>query len=306
MTTKIKWWYYAIAIIPPLCGAGNNVVAKYIHTEIQPLYLAYYRWLVALLVLLPFCLKDFYKEKDLIIKNFPILLIIASLGVSIHNTLVYYASHHTTSINMSIILSLFPIFVFIFSRLLLKTPLTLKHFFSILLSFTGTVIIVSKGHILNAIEGSFHNFGDYLILMAAINWGLYSVCIKLKPNELSAKSLFSNVVLGVMVLSPFYFYQTLTANVQTVFSFEIILILLFLGIVVSVIGIACYNFGTFHLGPNMMSLIFYVAPIFNILLAVIFLNEQLEYYHLIGIAFIFTGINMPLFLNYLCRPKAYV
>jgi len=91
--------------------SGNFIIARGLNESIPPISLAFWRWVVAVIVFLPFALKPLIDEWDILKENIPYLSVTALLGITIFNTLIYFAGHTTTAINLSLISITFPIFI---------------------------------------------------------------------------------------------------------------------------------------------------------------------------------------------------
>ena len=74
--------HYLLLILAVLFWSGNFVVSRGIINEIPPMTLAFWRWTIALLIILPFALKPIMRQKHLIRQNWKILTVLAILSVS--------------------------------------------------------------------------------------------------------------------------------------------------------------------------------------------------------------------------------
>jgi drug/metabolite transporter (DMT)-like permease len=77
-------------------------------------------------VCLPFALKPLIVEWDIIKEHIPYLSITSLLGITIFNTLIYFAGHTTTAINLSLISITFPVFIVILSRIFFRESITVN------------------------------------------------------------------------------------------------------------------------------------------------------------------------------------
>lgn len=111
---------FGFALLATALWLGNFVVASGFSNSIQPFTLSFYRWLVATLIFTPFALKSVKRDCAAIRVHFPYLVLTAVLGVSIFNTLIYYAGQTTTAVNLSLIALIFPIFILLISAIVFK------------------------------------------------------------------------------------------------------------------------------------------------------------------------------------------
>jgi len=136
---------------------------------------------------LPLALKSLIAEREILKNNLPYLLITSLLGITIFNTLIYLAGHTTTAINLSLISITFPVFIVIFSRIILGELITLNRAVGIILVILGVVILISRGDFSRILSISFA-IGDVWMLMAAIIFAIYSILLRHKPKQLSSPS----------------------------------------------------------------------------------------------------------------------
>lgn len=292
LPSHIRWWYIIVAIIPAIAGAGNFVAAKIVVENIPPITLNLLRWLVALAFLLPFTLTSVVTERKIIFSNIKILSLIGLFGITLFNSAIYTASHYTMAINLGMLANIFPVFVLVIAHFFLKEKAGLIHVIATLLCLFGSYIIIGKGEVPNS-SSIMGNPGDYLALLAALIWALYSVSIRYKPQNLSFPSFVtSTVLLGTIFIVPLWIWEVSTHDINLIFNLETILAILYLGLFVSVIGLLCYNFSILKLGANLTSVIFYLSPIFNIMLSQYILGEEFTRFHLFGVIMILVGINM--------------
>lgn len=269
--------------------SGNFVVASGLSDSIQPFTLSFYRWLVATLVFTPFAYKSVKRDWAAIRIHFPYLLIIAVLGISIFNTLIYYAGRTTTAINLSLIALTFPIFILIISAIVFKERITLVKILGIVIVLMGVGLIISKGNPAQLLDLTF-NAGDPLMLLAAFIFAVHSLLIKNKPKKISIISLqYTTFFIGMMVLFPFYLIGD-GGDIGFEPSFPVIGAILYIGIFSSLVSFVSWNKAIDKIGASSAGMIYFLMPLFSGLVAWVLLNEELKSYHLISAVLIITGI----------------
>lgn len=308
MTHEAKWWYYLIALIPPFMGAVSYVLSKYVINDISPISLLFYRWLVALIIITPLGIKPFLTEIINIRANLRILFIIAISGVTLFNLFVYYALQYTTSTNTSIIISIFPMFVLALGVIINHDKLKKSQLYSIIFSFIGALIIVSHGRILEGLSALFSNVGDVMALAAALCWAIYVFAVKFKPTNLSFRSFaYSTFLIGTILIFPLYLVDVFYLNHTFELSILNVSVIFCLGFGVSIVGMMSLNLSILKVGSNTAAILFYLAPLFTAIMAVMILGEKLQYFHFIGMLSILLGINFPLIARFFAyKNQAYV
>ena len=280
---------YLFLILSTLFWSGNFVLSRGIAEIIPPFSLAYFRWIAAFLILLPFTFRLIYRHHHLILKYIRYLLVLAFLGVAAFNTLIYSAMHYTTAINAVLVTSFIPILILIISSAAYKEKPTRIQLIGIMVSICGIAMIILKADINRLIQLSF-NKGDLLVLTAAFTWAAYSVLLRNFPNELHPLVFLQSIIfLGLIIMTPFYlveFYSKggFPLNLSTVGS------ILYVGLFASVLAFICWNRAVREIGAANAGPFVHLMPVFGTIFAIIFLGEKVAYYHLIGITLVFMGI----------------
>ena len=118
-------------------------------------------------------LKNFlsYTKSQIFISFF-----LGLLGTCVYYLLLYYAYAHAKGLEVLVIQYTWPIFVTIFSVLILKEHVTPRTYAATLIGFLGIVIAVSKGNIAQINLSNLYL--DLLVIIAACTFGLFSVLSK--------------------------------------------------------------------------------------------------------------------------------
>ena len=101
-------------------------------------------------------------------------------GIGAFNTLQYWALEHTQALNTLLLQSAGPLFVAVWSLILLGVRLTLAQAGGIALSLTGVLVILLHGD-LTRHRGIDFNQGDLIFTAALLIFGLYSVMSLKRP-----------------------------------------------------------------------------------------------------------------------------
>ncbi len=286
---------YFCALAATLIWSGNFIVARGLSESVPPVSLAFWRWIVAVLVFLPFALKPTLREWPFIRKNLTYLCVTAFLGVTVFNTLIYIAGHSTTAINLSLIAITFPMFVIIFARVFLGEALNLNKILGIILVVLGVLLLVSKGQLANLSELVLAR-GDLWMLIAAISFAAYSILVKSKPVELSGWTFqFSTFIIGLLFLLPFYLWEANRSDFSIwQVNIQALSAILYVGVMASLIAYIIWGKAIEILGPSQCSLVYYTLPVFSGLAAYLFLDEQIGMIHLGSMLLILMGVLLAL------------
>lgn len=280
---------YGLLMLAPLFWAGNAVVGRYIHEQIPPVSLSLFRWLTALAVLLPAALPTLRSQLPLLLRQWKLITLLGLSGVTLFQTLLYTALQSTAAINTVFIQTMTPAVIVVFARLLLHERVSAAQVAGIVVSFTGTMVLIARGSP-SALLSLQLNRGDLWMLAAVPAWALYSVLLRRLPAGLRHSALLSAIILcGLVMLSPLYVWERVHGAVAE-FDRATVLSILYVGLFPSVVAYSCWNRGIARVGANRAALFMHLMPVFGAVLAVAFLGEHLHLFHFVGAALIFSGI----------------
>ncbi|MDF2530252.1 MAG: protein of unknown function transrane [Gammaproteobacteria bacterium] len=273
----------------PLMWSGNFIVGRTMHAEVPPFALGFYRWILVVIILLPFVIKSLPSFWSEIKQHWFGLTCLSVLSIVINSPVFYLGLHFTTVINASLVYSTVPALILLLSAFLLKDSLTGLKLLAICISMLGIVIIMTQGHPAILLKLQFDR-GDLFILMAALSWALFSVYLKVfKTNLPPLLFLFVTSVIGSILLFPCYVIEH-AMGYHSVFNLQTGMGLFYASAFSSVLGYTAWNLGIAKKGPATAGYFFNLLPVYSTILAVIFLGEQLHVYHIFGISFVLLGI----------------
>ena len=282
---------HLLLVLTTLFWSGNFVVARAVHLSIPPLSLSFSRWLLALLILLPWVWKPLRQDWPIIRRHWSLLLLLALLSVVSFNTCVYFGLQHTSATNGTLLQAVIPVAVMGLSALLLSVRIQAQQWLGVAISILGVAWVVSRGQPV-ALFGLTFNQGDLWILAAVLSWALYTVALKWRPDGLSDRGLLgTTVVLGVLMLLPLYLWELQRLG-PIALSTQNLLALGYVAMFPSVLAYFFWNYGVARLGAAQAGLFIYLMPLFGMGLAILFLGERPQLYHLLGLVLVIGGIGL--------------
>ena len=254
--------------------------------------MAFWRWVLALLLLLPFVLRPMYEQRALLRANWVRLALLGVLGVGCYNTFLYAALQTTTATNGVLINSMTPLLIVLIGRVLFGVtddgPAAGRH-----PAVAGGIVgIVSRGDIAVLMQLDF-NQGDLLLVGGALTWALYTVLLRWRPAGIDTLAFLGAAVVGgiVLLMLPLYLVELASGRVA-VWNAATGAGMVYFAVFPSILSYLFWNRGVQQVGANRAGLFLYLVPVFGVVLAVTFLGERLHIFHLAGAALIFTGIAM--------------
>ena len=281
---------YLLLTLTALFWAGNAVMARALHNLLPPATMAFWRWVLALLLLFPFVLRPMYEQRTLLRDNWVRLALLGVLGVGCYNTFLYAALQTTTATNGVLISSITPLLIVVIGRALFGVRMTHRQQAGIILSLAGVVGIVSRGDIAVLAQLDF-NHGDLLLVGGALTWALYSVLLRWRPAGIDTLAFLGAAVVGgiVLLMLPLYLVELASGRVA-VWNAATGAGMVYFAVFPSILAYLFWNRGVQQVGANRAGLFLYLVPVFGIVLAITFLGERVHLFHLVGAALIFTGI----------------
>ena len=289
---SVRTWFtnqpYLLLSFTALFWAGNAIVGRLAAGHIPPVTLAFLRWALALLTILPFAWIHFRRDWPVIRSRLGLMTMLSVTGISAFNTLQYWALEYTQALNTLLLQSALPLFVAVWSLILLGVRLTLAQAFGVILSLAGVLTILLHGD-LTALAGIAFNKGDLIFIVALVIFGFYSV-LSLKRPAIHALSFVAFTFgCGAACLIPLLVFELWTRPVMALNAANL-LTLLYVAIFPSTLAYLCFNRGVQLIGANRAAPFFHVVPVFGAAMAIVFLGESLQPFHVVGFALVLVGV----------------
>jgi drug/metabolite transporter (DMT)-like permease len=279
---------YILLSITALCWAGNAIVGRLAAGQIPPVTLSFLRWSLAFLIILPMAWKHLKRDWPTIRASLGLMIFISVTGIAAFNTLQYWALEHTTALNTLLLQSAVPLFVAVWSLFLLGVRLTLAQAIGVALSLTGVLVILLHGD-LTALAGIAFNKGDVIFTVALVIFGLYSVLTLKRPKIHSLSFVGFTFGCGAACLIPLLVVELLSRPVMQLNTANL-LSTFYVAVFPSTVAYLCFNRGVQLIGANRAAPFFHVVPLFGSAMAIVFLGERPQLFHVIGFVLVLTGV----------------
>jgi drug/metabolite transporter (DMT)-like permease len=279
---------YLLTAVAPLCWGGNIVLARGVVDIIPPVSFAFWRWAIAFVILLPFAWRPARQDWSRVVKSWKIMSALSILGISFFNTLLYTAVHTTTAINGAMIQTTMPAVIILATRVMFRERVTGLQILGVAICIFGAFIVILRGRWDTLLGMSFAT-GDILMIGAVILYALYSVLLRRRPAVHPLSFLIYTFGLGLLFLLPLYLWE-LAGSATMDLTLPVILSVLYVAVFPSIVAYFFWNRGVEVLGANRTGLFINLIPVFASILAILFLGEILQAFHVIGLVLIFSGM----------------
>ena len=288
---------YFMALLATVVWSGNFIVARGLSEVYTPISIAFFRWLIATIVVFPFALPYLRRDYKLLLAQWRLILILSFIGVTLFNTLIYLAAHFTSALNLSLFAITAPLYVVILNRIVFREQLSIRQIVGFIILISGLLVLLSKGDPTTLLQLKF-NKGDLLMAIAASIFGTYSVLVKLKNPSIGNLSFVSaTFILGELMLLPFFIGEQLLFTPEISFDANHIIQLLYIGIGPSIISFYLWNKSIISIGSTKAATIYNMLPVFSAFFGILILNEPILVAQLISAIIIVIGVLLVIRSN---------
>ena len=279
---------FGLLTLAVLAWSGNVLLGRALHQEIPPVALAFWRWALATVLLLPFAWRHLWRDRGALWGGWPLLLLLSVLGVSTFNTLLYHAAHSTTATNIALMQTAMPAGIVALDLILFRRRPAGRGVAGAFLAMAGAAVVVLRGDprsllALDLVEG------DLWMLVAVLAYALYSVLIPRRPRSHMLAFLGATFVVGTVLLLPVFLWERAVQGPHP-WSAGVAAAILYVAVFPSILAYFFWNRGVEVVGPGQTGLFICLMPIFTAALAVPLLGERLAPFHLAGFVLIVAGI----------------
>jgi drug/metabolite transporter (DMT)-like permease len=279
---------YLLLSMTSLFWAGNAVVGRFAAGRVPPMTLSLLRWVIAFALVLPFAWPHLRRDFGAIRAKMPVMLALSATGIGAFNSMQYAALEHTTALNVLLLQSIGPLFVAVWSLLLLGVRLTVAQGIGIVLSICGVITILTQGDPA-LLFGIRLNGGDLLFLLAMVVFAFYSALSLKRPAVHPLSFAAFTFGAGALCVVPAFAWEMATRAAMAL-TLPNLLTIGYVSIFPSVLAYLCFNRGVLLIGANRAALFLHLVPVFGSVLAIVFLGERPTLSHFIGYALVIAGI----------------
>jgi drug/metabolite transporter (DMT)-like permease len=279
----------ALLWVVPALWSSNYLIARLAHGVILPHQLAFGRWALALLLMLPFVGRGLAGRGEVWRREWPQLLALGALGIWICGAWVYLGGQTTSATNIALIYAATPVAITVAGVKLLHERMSLAQRAAVASALAGVLFVIAKGDPGRLLAVRFVR-GDAWIVAAAMSWTAYSVLLKRWPSALGpGQRLVAIIAGGLLVLLPFTLWEVATQPAPPLGARALLLVVL-AAVLPGALSYGAYSFLQRELGASRTALLLYLAPVYGALGAWLVLGEVPDWTHAAGAALILPSI----------------
>ena len=216
--------------------------------------------------------------------------ILGFLGITFHQWLQSTALLTIQANTTGWIVSTIPIFMALLGWLALKEKLRWLQWTGILLSAFGVLLVVTRGDLVLLAAGKIWTLGDFLILVSAPNWAVFSVVSRRGLQKYPATlMMFYVMVFGWLFTSILFFAQGGLSQIGRI-PWDGWAGIAFLGIFCSGLAYIFWYHALQALPVAQTGTYLYIEPMITVIVAALILGEHLYIATLLGGVLILVGV----------------
>ncbi|KAF0106695.1 MAG: DMT(drug/metabolite transporter) superfamily permease [Anaerolineaceae bacterium] len=225
-------------------------------------------------------------------KDWPYLALLGFLGITFHQWLQSTALVTAQATTTGWIVSTIPVFMALLGWLVLKERLRWLGWAGILLSTFGVLMVVTRGDLSLFVSGTFGTAGDFLVLVSALNWAVFSVLSRRGLEKYPATLMMFYVMAFGWLFSSVLFFAAGRPVQPGPVPWDGWAGIAFLGIFCSGLAYIFWYDALQSLPVAQTGAFLYLEPMVTVIVAAIILGEELAPVTLLGGALILAGVWM--------------
>ncbi len=281
---------YLKLLLTAVFWGGTFVAGRSLAQNVGPFSAAFFRFAIASVFLVLLAWK--VEGKITLIKKRQILpvFLLGLTGVFCYNLFFFKGLKLIEASRAAIIIANNPIFITLFSAIFFKEKLNTLKITGILISVSGAIIAISRGDVLEILQGNL-GLGEFYIFLCVVSWVIFSLLGKVVMSDLSPlSSVTYSSITGTILLFPPALREGLADCIY--YSISDWWNIFYLGFFGTVLGIVWFYEGINQIGPTKAGLFINFVPISAILLAFFILGEPLTLSLLIGTILVTCGVYL--------------
>jgi drug/metabolite transporter (DMT)-like permease len=275
---------------------ASFVAAKLALGEMSPLHLVLARAVFATvaLIIIQGSHGDWRWVATLSRREWARFVILTLVSVFIHQLAQMFGLQRTTAINSSLLITLAPVFMFVFSVLFFRERVTALKVLGFVVAIAGSVMVITRGDLGSLWDQAGSLAGDLLVIVSAIGWAVYSLLGK----EL-AGTYSPTAVVGLVFASSLPILFTVAAlgggeplsRLQVV-SWRAWTAVAFLGWLCSALGYVLWYSALQKHHISRVGVLQYLQPLVTAVLGILLLGESLTGATIAGGLMIIGGVAL--------------
>lgn len=280
---------YALLTLAALFWTGNWVVGRMLADLVPPSALTFWRWAIALALLLPFVGPRLWVARSLLVREWRPIVALGLLGGGLHNVLQYWGLDYTLATNGAILNATTPVLIIVLGTLLFRDPFPRRAAAGAFIALAGTLALITRlDYAMLASVGP--NRGDLLIFVSMVMLSGYTVGLRRRPSGLDPFSFLACFAIVALVPVGIGYAIEHAAGLRIVLNPTSIGGMLYIAVFPALLAYLFWDIGVRAVGAARAGVFMYLMPVFGSALGMALLGERFALYHAVGMGLIFAGV----------------
>lgn len=284
---------YSQPVTSTMLWAGVFIIAELAVDVLNLYFIAAYRYIVASLFLIGWLYFTSKKSFKIDRKMLKPLCLTAFTGVFLYNAFFFAGLKYSLVTHGVAFMAMIPIWTAILSAFLLKEEITFQKIIGIFLSLAGVFVIIGPNLFQGDITQNMNSIllGDFLLIIAALSMAAYSVQSKKVMAAMSP--LVANTYVTIIGTVFLCLYALFDANIPEQISrltLNMHMGMIYMGVFGTAVAYCLWYSCIDKVGACRTTIFANLVPLWGVLFAAIFLNEEIHWYILIAMVMIISGV----------------
>ena len=280
---------YAKALAAVSVWGASFIVTKLALRELAPMTVVWLRFMIGL----PVLAVAMARRRELALpapRDMLAFAFLGFLGITFHQWLQANGLVTARATTTAWIVATIPVFIVLLGRFFLKEKLGWSRTAGIVLAALGVLLVVSRGDLNLLTSGKFGTKGDFLILISAVNWAVFSVLSRSALGRHPASRMMFYVNASACVFNTFFFLAgSGPAKLLRITPFTWVAVA-FLGLFCSGLAYIFWFDALKALPASRAGAFLYIEPLVAMAVAAVVLGEAVTIPSLAGGAIILLGV----------------
>ena len=281
---------WTLLVLTNLFWSLNIVIGRGVAGTVPPVALAWWRWTGAFAVALCFAWPRLRRDLPVMLRSWPMMLVLGATGIACYNTMAYIALNLTTALNVLLLQSAQPLFIVLWVFVLFREHVSARQWAGIGLSMAGVAAIAARGSLETLLQFRL-NAGDLWVIAAMAIYGIYTALLRRRPAVHPLSFLTAAMGIGSVMILPFMLWEA-AEGARITGGWPSFAAIAYTAVFPSLLAYLCFNRGVELIGAPLAGQSVHLLPMMGSVLAVVFLGEAFELFHAAGIVLIMGGITL--------------
>lgn len=278
-----SWRVYLFLVLANVFWSGNYVVGHLVAGHISPLQLTAIRWAVAAPFLVGLAILIDRPDWRAALREWPMHLLQAGLGLIAFCLLSYEALRHTTALNAALVGATNPALIAVVAALVVRQRMRPRSVVGLAISLLGVLLVLTDGRLLQVFTTDY-NVGGLFMLGAVAVWTAYTVIGRfLKTPPVASAAV--QATMAAVVLAPI----SLTVGGPITLDAGGLWGVVYICIFPSVLSLMLWNISVKKIGADRAGVYLNLMPVFTALIALA-LGTPITLVQLVGGALVIAGV----------------